>query len=83
MNTTPPPIPTQPTKPNSVIKVSFHMDRQLYEEIQATLEEISSQIDLELTMPKFLKRTVQENWTVQAERFRKLDSRLRLHKSGA
>lgn len=59
------------------------MDRQLYDEIQSTLDEISSQLDLEVTMPKFLKRTVQDGWMVQAERFRKLESKLKQHKPGA
>lgn len=59
------------------------MSRQLYDEIQSTLDEISSQIDMDITMPKFVKRTVQESWIMQAERYRKLDSKLRRHKTGA
>ncbi len=59
------------------------MSRELHDEIQCTLDEISAQLDMDLTMPKFVKRTIQDGWKVQAERYRKLDSKLRRNKSGA
>ena len=61
----------------NTLKVSFPMKRELHDEIQNTLAEISTELGFEVTMPKFLNKTVTESWKLQAERFRKLNTTLK------
>lgn len=68
---------TPPTHRSATIKVSFLMDRVLYDEINAALTQITDELGLELTLPKFLKKTVTEGWKLQAERYRKLNAALK------
>ena len=69
--------PSAPSKSPSKIKVSFILERPLYNEINATLSELSAELGFEVTMPKFLKKTVVAGWKTQAERFRKLNTTLK------
>ena len=74
----PPPIPaTNPVRKPATLKVSFPMERAMHDEITASLEQISSELGLKLSMPAFLKKTVTEGWKLQAERYRKLNASLK------
>ena len=77
MNTANPPSVTTPKLAGSTIKVSFPLDRELHDQIASALAEVSTQLGLELTMPKFLRKTVVEGWKTQLERYRKLGTTLR------
>lgn len=73
-----PPVSTPPPlRRSTTIKVSFPMERGQYDEITATLAQITDELGLELTLPKFLKKTVTEGWKLQAERYRKLNTSLK------
>lgn len=77
-DTTPKPSATNNNRPPlKEKKVNVPLESNLHRQINTALAELSMQLGFEVTMPKFLRKTVADNWTVQLERFRKLDPSLK------
>jgi hypothetical protein len=53
-------------------QVKFLLEPEIYQEMNGALTSLSTESDVKITMAKFLRRIVLENWKPQLERFRKL-----------
>jgi len=66
------PLETQSSQ--RLTRVGVPLEYDIYQMIKKEAAQLSLLLGFEITVPKFLRTTILENWTLQAERYRKLDS---------
>ena len=64
--------PGNTQRSQKMAQVKFLLEPEIYQEIDAALTALSLQSDVKITMAKFLRRIVLDNWKPQLERFRRL-----------